>query len=125
MLRQSLEQAEHLLKFLTFQGSFFFADEGASDDHDDKSPEEPGAAAGASAEEEPDEDALAIFTESVQRTEARCAGIHEQLGRMALSEQYMRTKQAQLRAKKKEMEAKEAMLRAEIREREAAVIAFH
>ena len=40
---------------------------------------------------------------------------------MALSEQYMRTKQAQLLAKKKEMAAKEAMERAEIREREAAV----
>jgi len=66
------------------------------------------------------EDALAIFTESVQKTEARCAGIHEELTRMALSEQYMRTKQAQLLAKKKEMAAKEAMERAEIREREAA-----
>ncbi len=64
---------------------------------------------------------MAIFTESVQKTEARCAGIHEELTRMALSEQYMRTKQAQLLAKKKEMAAKEAMERAEIREREAAV----
>merc|ERR1712113_452618 len=32
----------------------------------------------------------------------------EELGRMALSEQYMRTKQAQLKAKKKEKEAEEA-----------------
>lgn len=65
---------------------------------------------------------LAIdLNESVQRLEAKCAGVREELGRMALSEQYMRTKQAQLRAKRKEMEAKEAMLRAELREKEAAV----
>ena len=70
---------------------------------------------------EQQEDALAIFTETVQRTEARCAGIHEELGRMALSEQYMRTKQAQLRAKKKAYEAKEALERAEAREKEAVV----
>ena len=40
---------------------------------------------------------------------------------MALSEQYMRTKQAQLFAKRREMEAKQAMLKAEIKEKEAAV----
>merc|ERR1712150_444709 len=36
------------------------------------------------------------------------------------SEQYMRTKQAQLRARKKELEAKEATIKAELREKEAA-----
>ena len=42
---------------------------------------------------------------------------------MALSEQYMRTKQAQLKAKKKEKEAEEAAKRAAQKELEAAVIA--
>jgi hypothetical protein len=32
----------------------------------------------------------------VQRLEAKCANVREELGRMAVSEQYMRTKQAQL-----------------------------
>jgi len=58
--------------------------------------------------------------ESVQRLEAKCGGIREELGQMALSEQYMRTKQAQLRAKKKELEAKEATIKAELREKEAS-----
>ena len=40
---------------------------------------------------------------------------------MALSETYMRTKQAQLKAKKKEMLAQQAMIRAELKEKEAAV----
>ena len=55
--------------------------------------------------------------------EAKCAGVREELGRMALSEQYMRTKQAQLKAKKKEKEAEEAAKRAAQKELEAAVIA--
>lgn len=59
------------------------------------------------------------LNDSVQRLEAKCAGVREELGRMALSEQYMRTKQAQLRARKKELEAKEAMIKAELREKEA------
>ena len=54
--------------------------------------------------------------------EAKCAGVREELGRMALSEQYMRTKQAQLKAKKKEKEAEEAAKRAAQKELEAAVI---
>jgi len=70
--------------------------------------------------EEVEDDALAIdLNESVQRLEAKCAGVREELGRMALSEQYMRTKQAQLKAKKKEKEAEEAVQRAEQKEREA------
>ena len=32
----------------------------------------------------------------VARLEAKCANVREELGRMAVSEQYMRTKQAQL-----------------------------
>merc|ERR1712018_1077469 len=48
------------------------------------------------------EEALNIdLYESVQRLEAKCAGVREELGNMALSEQYMRTKQAQLRARKR------------------------
>jgi len=72
--------------------------------------------AGAASEETLDID----LKESVQRLEAKCGGIREELGQMALSEQYMRTKQAQLRARKKELEAKEATIKAELREKEAA-----
>ena len=61
----------------------------------------------------------------MQRLEAKCAGVREELGRMALSEQYMRTKQAQLRARKKEMEAKQALIKADIKEREAAVSIYN
>jgi len=60
------------------------------------------------------------LNKSVERLEAKCAGVREELGQMALSEQYMRTKQAQLRARKKELEAKEATIKAELREKEAA-----
>ncbi len=35
----------------------------------------------------------------VSRLEAKCATVREGLGQMAVSEQYMRTKQAQLLAK--------------------------
>lgn len=70
--------------------------------------------------EEVEDDALAIdLNESVQRLEAKCAGVREELGRMALSEQYMRTKQAQLKAKRKEKEADDALERAAQKEREA------
>ena len=73
------------------------------------------------AESEDDEDLQINLESSVERLEAKCAGVREELGRMALSEQYMRTKQAQLFAKRREMEAKQAMLKAEIKEKEAAV----
>jgi len=72
------------------------------------------------AESEDDEDLQINLESSVERLEAKCAGVREELGRMALSEQYMRTKQAQLFAKRREMEAKQAMLKAEIKEKEAA-----
>merc|ERR1712018_676751 len=58
--------------------------------------------------------------ETVHSLEAKCAGVREELGRMALSEQYMRTKQAQLKAKRKEKEAEEAAKRAAQKEKEAA-----
>jgi hypothetical protein len=68
------------------------------------------------------EDVLAIdLNDTVQRLEAKCAGVREELGRMALSEQYMQTKQAQLRARKKELEAAHALVTAEAKEKEAAV----
>merc|ERR1712156_226250 len=73
--------------------------------------------------QEPDHEINETHTdlnESVQRLEAKCAGVREELGNMALSEQYMRTKQAQLRARKKELEAKQATIKAELREKEAA-----
>merc|ERR1711862_266483 len=67
------------------------------------------------------EDALAIkLEETVHSLEAKCAGVREELGRMALSEQYMRTKQAQLKARRKKRKPKEAMIKAELREKEAA-----
>merc|ERR1712001_2500 len=72
------------------------------------------------AESEDDEDLQINLESSVERLEAKCAGVREELGRMALSEQYMRTKQAQLKAKKKEKEAKEAAKRAAQKELEAA-----
>jgi len=69
----------------------------------------------------PNEPEITIdLNDSVQRLEAKCAGVREELGRMALSETYMRTKQAQLKAKKKEMLAQQAMIRAELKEKEAA-----
>ncbi len=70
-----------------------------------------------------DEDALKMdLNESVQRLEQKCAGVREELGRMALSEQYMRTKQAQLRAKRNEVKAEQAIKLAEEKEREAEVL---
>lgn len=55
----------------------------------------------------------------VQRIEAKCANVREELGRMAVSEQYMRTKQAQLVAKRKEKEMMEAERKAAVKENEA------
>merc|ERR1712226_1318204 len=39
--------------------------------------------------------------ETVTNIEAKCAGVRQELGQMAMSEQYMRTKQAQLHAKRR------------------------
>merc|ERR1712020_475615 len=60
--------------------------------------------------------------ETVNSIEAKCAGVSEQLGQMAMSEQYMRTKQAQLLAKRREKEAEMALQSASKKEQEAQVI---
>merc|ERR1712198_824442 len=57
--------------------------------------------------------------ETVTNIEAKCAGVRDELGQMAMSEQYMRTKQAQLLAKRKEKEAEKALEAAAIKELEA------
>jgi hypothetical protein len=57
--------------------------------------------------------------ETVNNIEAKCAGVREELGQMAMSEQYMRTKQAQLFAKRREKEADLALSVASRKEQEA------
>merc|ERR1712150_329384 len=57
--------------------------------------------------------------ETVTNIEAKCAGVRDELGQMAMSEQYMRTKQAQLLAKRKEKEAEKALEAAHKKELEA------
>jgi len=57
--------------------------------------------------------------ETVTNIEAKCAGVREELGQMAMSEQYMRTKQAQLLAKRREKEAEAALQAAAKKEQEA------
>jgi len=57
--------------------------------------------------------------ETVTNIEAKCAGVRDELGQMAMSEQYMRTKQAQLLAKRKEKEAEKALEAASMKELEA------
>merc|ERR1712110_1262748 len=57
--------------------------------------------------------------ETVTNIEAKCAGVREELGQMAMSEQYMRTKQAQLLAKRREKEADAALQAAAKKEQEA------
>ena len=59
--------------------------------------------------------------ETVNNIEAKCAGVREELGQMAMSEQYMRTKQAQLLAKRREKEADVALEAASKKEQEAQV----
>ena len=60
--------------------------------------------------------------ETVTNIEAKCAGVREELGQMAMSEQYMRTKQAQLLAKRREKEAEAALQAAAKKEQEAQVL---
>lgn len=95
------------------------------------------AAAGAAVEESQDEvvqllaakldtvDADAIKmdlnVEMVAQVEAKVASVRETLGEMAMSEQYMRTKRAQLLARTREREAQLAMQLAAEKEKEAAV----
>merc|ERR1719362_1711508 len=57
--------------------------------------------------------------ETVTNIEAKCAGVRQELGQMAMSEQYMRTKQAQLHAKRREKEAEMALHTASKKEQEA------
>merc|ERR1712180_313844 len=57
--------------------------------------------------------------ETVTNIEAKCAGVRDELGQMAMSEQYMRTKQAQLLAKRKERDAEKALEAAARKELEA------
>jgi len=59
------------------------------------------------------------LNETVTTIQAKCAGVREELGQMAMSEQYMRTKQAQLLAKRREKEATEALAAATEKEKEA------
>lgn len=66
-----------------------------------------------------EEDITMDLNETVSRMEAKCASVREELGQMAMSEQYMRTKQAQLLAKTREREAQLAMELAAAKEREA------
>jgi len=59
------------------------------------------------------------LNEQVSKMHAKCASVREELGQMAMSEQYMRTKQAQLLAKTREREAQLAIELAAEKEREA------
>lgn len=61
-----------------------------------------------------------LNVEKVAQMEAKVASVRETLGEMAMSEQYMRTKRAQLLARTREREAQLAMQLAEEKEKEAA-----
>merc|ERR1712154_188848 len=54
----------------------------------------------------------------VAKVEGKCKNIKDNIADMAMSEQYLRTKQAMLKAKKKEQEMKIAQKMAELREEE-------
>jgi len=56
--------------------------------------------------------------EMVAKVEGKCKNIKDNIADMAMSEQYLRTKQAMLKAKKKEQEMKIAQRMAELREEE-------
>merc|ERR1712110_1054078 len=56
--------------------------------------------------------------EMVAKVEGKCKNIKDNIADMAMSEQYLRTKQAMLKAKKKEQEMKIAQKMAELREEE-------
>merc|ERR1712176_1633124 len=60
-----------------------------------------------------------LNVEKVAQMEAKVASVRETLGEMAMSEQYMRTKRAQLLARTREREAQLAMQLAEEKEEEA------
>merc|ERR1712061_739535 len=54
----------------------------------------------------------------VAKVEGKCKNIKDNIADMAMSEQYLRTKQAMLKAKKREQEMKIAQKMAELREEE-------
>lgn len=56
--------------------------------------------------------------EMVAKVEGKCKNVKDNIADMAMSEQYLRTKQAMLKAKKKEQEMKIAQRMAELREEE-------
>merc|ERR1712203_677485 len=56
--------------------------------------------------------------EMVAKVEGKCRNVKDNIADMAMSEQYLRTKQAMLKAKKKEQEMKIAQKMAELREEE-------
>ena len=93
----------------------------SNDDNAKVSPQE--AVKGAEALVDNDlKDVTKDLKETVTNIEAKCAGVREELGQMAMSEQYMRTKQAQLLAKRREKEAEAALQAAAKKEQEAQVI---
>ena len=93
----------------------------SNDDNAKVSP--PAAVKGAEAMVDNDlKDVTKDLKETVTNIEAKCAGVREELGQMAMSEQYMRTKQAQLLAKRREKEAEEALQAAAKKEQEAQVL---
>merc|ERR1712113_1333948 len=90
----------------------------SNDDNAKVSPQE--AVKGAEALVDNDlKDVTKDLKETVTNIEAKCAGVREELGQMAMSEQYMRTKQAQLLAKRREKEAEAALQAAAKKEQEA------
>ena len=58
------------------------------------------------------------LSDTVRKIEGKCASVKGDLAEMAMSEQYLRTKQAMLLAKKKETEMKIAQNIASLREAE-------
>lgn len=59
------------------------------------------------------------LNQAVEKIEAKVAGVREELGQMAMSEQYMRTKQAQLLARQREKQAQISLAIAMEKEKEA------
>ena len=75
----------------------------------------------ASSDRDSHEVKMDLNVEMVAAVEAKVASVRETLGEMAMSEQYMRTKRAQLLARTREREAQLATALAEQKEKEAEV----
>merc|ERR1719510_2018231 len=69
-------------------------------------------------EPEPEPEKVSPSVVDVCEKEGKCKNIKDNIADMAMSEQYLRTKQAMLKAKKKEQEMKIAQKMAELREEE-------